>query len=105
MAKMKYFADIDGTTVELDRVCHNGGNARRASSFEGYPVGFMPVFVQGAGWTKRTAATRIVEMKSNPSRHECDDRCMNATGRVMKCECKCGGKNHGRGSFVCAEAA
>jgi hypothetical protein len=21
--------------------------------------------------------------------------------QVMKCECKCGGKNHGRGSFIC----
>jgi hypothetical protein len=22
---------------------------------------------------------------------------LNATGRTMKCECSCGGKNHGRG--------
>jgi hypothetical protein len=27
------------------------------------------------------------------SKHECDDRCMSSTG--FKCECKCGGKNHG----------
>lgn len=105
MASFKYFADIDGQAIELDRVCHNGGNSMRASSFEGYPVGFTPIFVQGAGWTKRTPATRAVEMKSAPSRHECDARCFNATGRIMKCECSCGGKNHGRGAFACAEAA
>jgi len=61
-------------------------------------------FVAGQGWQGYTAVERTVEYKSNPSRHECDARCMHATGRVMKCECACGGKNHGRGNFV-AEAA
>ncbi|HDR8993951.1 TPA: hypothetical protein QDA93_006684 [Burkholderia vietnamiensis] len=41
---------------------------------------------------------RVIEYKSNPSRHECDARCLNATGRIMRCECSCGGENHGRGS-------
>lgn len=104
MARFAYFADCNGTTVQLDRIAFKGGSTKRASSFEGYPVGFTPEFVQGAGWTKRTTATRMIEMKTSPSRHECDARCLNATGLVMKCECSCGGKNHGRGSFVCAEA-
>jgi len=62
-------------------------------------------FVAGHGWQGYTAVERKVEYKSFPSKHECDARCMNATGRIMKCECSCGGKNHGRGSFACAEAA
>jgi len=44
---------------------------------------------------------RVIEYKKNPSRHQCDARCLNAKGRTMKCECSCGGKNHGRGSLVC----
>ena len=46
--------------------------------------------------------TRTIELKPNPSRHECDARCYNATGRVMKCECSCGGVNHGRGGIATA---
>jgi hypothetical protein len=46
--------------------------------------------------------TRVVEIKANPSRHECDARCLGASGRSMRCECKCNGKNHGRGALVCA---
>lgn len=42
---------------------------------------------------------RVIEYKSNPSRHECDARCLNADGKIMRCECSCGGKNHGRGRF------
>jgi hypothetical protein len=38
-------------------------------------------------------------------KHKCDDRCINATGRVMKCECSCGGKNHGKGAFNCSHGA
>lgn len=47
---------------------------------------------------------RRVHYKSFPSKHECDARCMNASGRTMNCECSCGGKNHGRGSFNCVAA-
>lgn len=62
-------------------------------------------FVQGEGWKGYTPVERAVEFKSSPSMHECDARCMNATGRIMKCECSCGGKNHGRASFICNEVA
>jgi hypothetical protein len=48
--------------------------------------------------------SRVVIYKKQPSRHECDARCTHATGRVMKCECSCGGKNHGRGGFVASAA-
>jgi len=92
MSTIKYFAG----ERELTRVYHVGPYAN-AASFRGYPEGVEPVFVPGLGWTGSVAADRMVTYKSNPSRHACDARCMNATGRMMKCECSCGGKNHGRG--------
>ena len=93
MAHFRYFADVRGETFELTAIRHNGGSAMKASNFSGRaPNGEL------------IPATRVIEMKSNPSKHVCDARCMNATGRVMKCECSCGGKNHGKGTFV-AEAA
>jgi hypothetical protein len=53
---------------------------------------------------ERVVISRRVELKSNPSRHECNGACINASGRVMRCECACGGKNHGRGAFNCEAA-
>lgn len=58
-------------------------------------------YIAGRGWTR---ITRTVTMKANPSRHECDARCMNASGRTMNCECSCGGANHGKGAFKCEAA-
>lgn len=55
-------------------------------------------------WTGYVKVERTIRMKAMPSKHECDARCMNATGRNMECECACGGKNHGRGSFSCVAA-
>jgi len=48
----------------------------------------------------RVVCERAIERKSNPSMHKCDARCLNATG--FRCECACGGKNHGAGNFACA---
>ena len=94
MANIKYF----NGDRQLRNV-HHDGKGTKPHNFFGYPEGVDPVFVPGTGWTGKVAADRVVEYKANPSRHECDDRCLNATGRVMKCECSCGGKNHGRGAF------
>lgn len=59
----------------------------------------------------RTADGRILPVErrvqyktNNPSKHLCDARCLNATGKIMNCECSCGGKNHGAGSFNCIAA-
>lgn len=83
MANMKYFADIDGAVLEFSRVDYRSRKDIR---------GYDPV----RGWVK---VTRVVEFKAQASRHVCDARCLNATGRIMKCECACGGKNHGAGGF------
>lgn len=102
MARFAYFADMqDGTTHEWrDTVVK--GRVIAARGVDYISRGNIRGYVEGLGWVK---ITRSIEMKSNPSRHVCDTRCINATGKIMRCECSCGGKNHGRGSFVCDEAA
>ncbi len=94
MAKIKYF---NGSN-ELQGVFHEGNQAF------GYVSKEDLVFVAGKGWTGYVPAERKVEYKANPSRHECDARCLNATGLIMKCECSCGGKNHGKGGYMAVAA-
>jgi hypothetical protein len=89
MANIKYFADTTTGTLVFDRV-----NYISRKNIRGYDH-------STGQWVQ---VTRTVEMKSNPTRHECDARCINASGRTMKCECSCGGKNHGAGAFRCSEA-
>src|SRR5437762_3462186 len=98
MAYHRYFAEINGETVQLANVWHDGHASSAAHHFQGYVADELAAW--RAGGTRATAhrAARVIEFKSNPSRHQCDDRCTHATGKVMKCECSCGGKNHGRGS-------
>lgn len=98
MAKTLYF----NGTIELEpsSIRHDG------RKFVGNPVGYVSTFEAGKGWSRADLhADRIVNYKSNPSRHECDARCMNASGRTMNCECACGGKNHGKGRFNCTSEA
>lgn len=91
MASFKYFADLDGDAIELANVYHDGSISTAAKHF----IGHLP---DG----RKVRATRAIRMKANPRRHECDTRCMNATGRTMNCECSCGGQNHGRANFMCS---
>lgn len=115
MAKTLYF---NGDT-ELVRVTsmNNADFAARfpgikGRRYDGYsmqvgtPLGHPSVYVANEGWNHGPVmpVERVINFKSNPSKHECDARCMNATGRTMNCECSCGGKNHGRGGFVCKAA-
>lgn len=111
MPKLKYFTECDGATVELQSVwyatekqlqlnwlpvpekgvrmlvfCANG--ERRYE----YAIGHCP------RCPRVHAVARKIEYKSNPSKHKCDVRCLHATGKIMRCECSCGGKNHGKGN-------
>lgn len=94
MANIRYFAGDD--------------RLQNVREINGKLFGYVRVedlfFVEGKGWQGFTAVERTVEFKSNPSRHECDARCLNATGRIMKCECSCGGKNHGKGGYMAVAA-
>jgi len=81
MALIRNFATIDGQVVLFKTVdCRKDGRY-------GYHA-------ETKSWIK---IERTIEYKTFASKHDCDSRCMNATGRTMKCECSCGGKNHGRG--------
>jgi hypothetical protein len=93
MARFLFLADLPSGEVisVMNRADYDQGGNK------------MPrIYTPETGWVR---CTRVVQRKSNPSLHECDARCLNATGRMMQCECSCGGKNHGRGSFVCAGVA
>lgn len=94
MAKIKYFSG----DKELTGIREIGGKLFGFGSVDELS------FVEGKGWQGFTAVERKVEYKSNPSKHVCDSRCINATGRIMKCECSCGGKNHGKGGFMAVAA-
>lgn len=104
MANFAYFADLpDGAVLEwrdtYQRPAKVGLFAPNEPGWTGGNVrcGYDPE-------RGRVRITRTVQMKSYPSRHECDSRCLNASGRSMNCECACGGRNHGRGSFRCEAA-
>lgn len=85
MAKFAYFTDTAAGTVSF-----KSADYRRDGAY-GYDY-------ETRQWIK---ITRTVRLKAFPTRHECDARCMNATGRTMQCECSCGGSNHGRGAITC----
>lgn len=87
---IRYFADTARQTIEFSKVDHRGGAA-----------GTWGWDANSNQWVR---VNRKVNYKAFASKHICDARCINATGRTMNCECSCGGKNHGRGHFV-AEAA
>jgi hypothetical protein len=87
MANFRYFTG----TEQLTNVWHDG-TYNTAKNFTG---------MNAAGF--RVTVERKIERKPNPSMHKCDARCLNATG--FKCECSCGGKNHGAGSFICLAVA
>lgn len=100
MANIKYFSG----TEELTRVWY----MPKFEFFKKYP-GITGLRVDG-GWSRAVGFSavmgreipvdRMVDYKQFPTRHECDARCMNASGKIMRCECSCGGKNHGLGGAV-----
>lgn len=106
MARFAYYADLsDGSILEWkDEREQVGTDLFGAPRYRDVPArvrhdngGRMSGYHAARGWTR---ITRRVELKAQPSRHICDVRCINATGKTMKCECACGGRNHGRGAFL-----
>ena len=87
MANIRYFAG----TEQLTAVQHDGSPYTSAIHFNGLNTN-----------GRRVAVERMIERKANASNHKCDARCLNARG--FKCECECGGKNHGAGSLMCEAA-
>jgi hypothetical protein len=88
MANFRYFAQ----DVQLTAIHHDGSIHSTAKHFTGVtPDG------------RRVQVERAIDRKRNASNHKCDARCLNATG--FRCECECGGKNHGAGAFICEKVA
>lgn len=106
MANFKYFNGIEQLTGVYPLSPKEfterfpGATAKRDGSY--YLIG-RPESVDVSGMLRAQVnelyvpAERAIEYKKNPSKHKCDARCQNATGRIMKCECSCGGRNHGLG--------
>jgi len=88
MANIRYFT----ADQQLTAIQHDGSIYTSAKHFTGLTMD-----------GRRVQVERAIERKSNPSNHKCDARCLNATG--FKCECSCGGKNHGAGNFHCEALA
>ena len=107
MTSLKYFCDIGGEVTELVATSHmsNLEFARRFPGIKGIRFdGFnMRVgYAAGAGCSSsrlELPMTRAIKMKSHPTRHECNAKCMNGKHNGT-CECQCGGANHGRGMFT-----
>jgi hypothetical protein len=107
MANMKKFSDYTGTTIELtffDAI----KNAEFAARFPGVNGMRYDGYTMWIGRAKESTqwlpVTRNIEYKSNPSKHECNTKCLNGKHNGT-CECKCGGKNHGAGMFTNLMAA
>lgn len=92
MTNFKYFAECNGETVQLVQVYHSG-NGTKAKDFTGTCT-----------CGQKHQADRMIQYKAFPSRHECNAKCLNGHANGV-CECKCGGKNHGRGSLLRPMAA
>ena len=101
MATFKYFSDINGETSELSRIVPMD-NATFAAQFPGvggFRYDGFQKYVGTSADGRVLPATRKIEYKRAPSLHECNAKCLNGKCNGV-CECKCGGKNHGRGSFL-----
>ena len=62
---------------------------RETGVLVGQPINFTPTWNKtDQRWERQfLKVERKIEYSKTPSRHECDVRCYNASGRIMKCEC------------------
>lgn len=99
MTTTKYFSDINGQTFEVPfiRPIKKEEFAKmfpghRGIKYDGYS---MLVGAESFGGLEMPI-TRAINYKKNPSKHECNARCLNGKCGGT-CECRCGGRNHGKG--------
>ena len=102
MANIKYFSDVTGEAVQL-KAPYGMPNEEFAARWPGlkglrYDGYSMRVGYPTSGTSGVMPVTRMIEYKSQPSLHECNAKCLNGKHNG-KCECRCGGKNHGFGMF------
>ena len=97
MANIKYFNGTDEILSILPM-----GNKEFVVKFPGAKGRRWDGYSMMVGHTtdnRLLPVERAITYKSNPSRHECNSKCM--SGKVNgSCECRCGGKNHGVGGLL-----
>lgn len=114
MATIKKFSDVTGQAIELGALTpmRNEEFAARWPGVKGIRADGYTKWVAkpivgeaaaadsaGADSADFLPVTRMIEMKRYPSLHQCNSKCLNGKHNGI-CECKCGGKNHGRGLFT-----
>lgn len=99
MANIKYFSDYNGVTQELPWT-ESLKNEEFAKLFPGVRGVRYDSFAKRVGRVGLTIVplTRVIEYKKNPSLHECNSKCLGGKPNG-RCECRCGGANHGKGSL------
>lgn len=100
MERMRYFCDTPGGPIALKGIWPMA-NAEFALRFPGVAGLRADGYSRWAGYPAEgpggpLPVTRRIDYKAQPSLHLCNAKCLNgkATG---SCECRCGGRNHGRG--------
>lgn len=101
MATIRSFSDITGEAIELKALCGmpNKEFAARWPALKGIRFDGFQMQVGRSEHGDLLPVTRKIEFKNRPSLHECNTKCLNGKHNG-KCECQCGGKNHGAGLFT-----
>ena len=102
MANIKSFSDYLGAPIELVafKAMPNAEFLARLPGVKGFRHdGYSMQIGLAHGSNQWLPVTRKIEYKSFPSKHQCDSKCLNGKHNG-KCECQCGGKNHGAGMFT-----
>ena len=100
MSNTKYFSDINGKTFELTfiRSIPTEEFRRIFPSIHGIKADGYSMLVGSEEFRGlEMPITRQINYKKNPSKHECNARCLNGKCGGT-CECQCGGRNHGKGN-------
>jgi hypothetical protein len=96
MAKIKYyFNDIQldkAWMVSKERFLDLGGVVSK-HNYVSQTQNMIGYYLDDLANTVTVPVTRMVEYKSNPSKHVCGPKCRSAKGH--QCECECGGQYHG----------
>ena len=95
------FSDITGEAEKLSAITGmpNKEFAARWPGVKGFRYDGYQMWVGRSQSGALIPVTRRIEYKARPSLHECNAKCLNGK-HSGTCECRCGGKNHGRGMFT-----
>ncbi|WP_310636052.1 hypothetical protein [Delftia acidovorans] len=95
------FSDITGEAEKLSAIdgMPNKEFAARWPGVKGFRYDGYQMWVGRSQSGDLMPVTRRIEYKARPSLHECNAKCLNGK-HSGTCECRCGGKNHGRGMFT-----